>query len=261
MILQFSVSNFRAFRGLQTLNFAASRADKSLPENWTEPSLPGLKNGRWVNGAAIYGANASGKSTVLLALSSLVRLVSESAKITDPKDPITLIEPFALDPSASDEPTAFALVFVAGGIRYEYRVAASYERIIHESLRSFPKGAERLWFVRNWSDELVPERKQLFSRRGRSGRKDFQAPRCPGSGRDAVLSGTLRKWRSHRPVSPVFVGYRTQLPPVARGHMRTLGASGPQAAFFFRRRLPATAPESSAAPIRCRLKANTPSPT
>ena len=132
----------------------ANNADKSLLENVISPDLPGLKNKKWVKGAAIYGANASGKSSLLDALNSLANLVNESAKTTDPKTPISQIEPFALDSEAAEEPTAFAVVFVSNGVRYEYRVAATRERVWHESLRSFPKGSERLWFVRNWSAEL-----------------------------------------------------------------------------------------------------------
>ncbi len=58
MILQFSVSNFRSFRGLQTLNLAASNADKTLPGNLISPNLPGLKGRKWLKGAALYGPNA-----------------------------------------------------------------------------------------------------------------------------------------------------------------------------------------------------------
>jgi hypothetical protein len=154
MLLQFSVSNFRAFRSQQTLNLAASNYDKALPENCITPDLPGLKHRRWVKGAAIYGANASGKSTLLEALESFVGFVRESAKTTDPQTPIAQIEPYALDPAAADEPTAFAVTFVNDGVRYEYRVAATRKRIWHESLRAFPVGKEQVWFVREWSDEL-----------------------------------------------------------------------------------------------------------
>ena len=153
MLLQFSVSNFRAFRSLQTLNLAASNYDKALPENCITPELPGLKKRRWVKGAAIYGANASGKSTLIEALAALVGFVRESAKTTDPLTPIPQIEPFALDPSAASEPTAFAVAFVNEGVRFEYRVAATRERVYHESLRAFPSGKEQLWFVREWSAE------------------------------------------------------------------------------------------------------------
>jgi hypothetical protein len=154
MLLQFSVSNYRAFRDLQTLNLAASNYDKALPENCITLDLPGLKNRRWVKGAAIYGANASGKSTLIEAMETFVEMVRESAKLTDPETPISQIESFALDPAAAEEPTAFSVTFVNEGVRYEYRVAATKKLVWHESLRAFPLGKEQVWFVREWSDEL-----------------------------------------------------------------------------------------------------------
>src|ERR1035438_3273900 len=135
MILQFSVSNYKCFRKLQTLNLMASSQDKSLPENCFVTDLPGLSGKRWTKGVAIYGANASGKTTILQALEALGMMVETSAKMTDPKEPIPQIEPFALAPGLSESPTAFAVSFVADGNRYEYRVAATRERIWHEELR------------------------------------------------------------------------------------------------------------------------------
>jgi hypothetical protein len=169
MILQFSVSNFRAFRDLQTLNFAASSHDKSLRENCIATDLPGLAGKRWVKGVALYGANASGKTTVIEALEALADMVKTSAKITDPKEPIPQIEPFALPPAQPEAPTAFALAFAADGVRYEYRVAATRERVWHESLRAFPKAKEQLWFNREWNSQSgsyvwSPERPSGFSR-------------------------------------------------------------------------------------------------
>jgi hypothetical protein len=154
MLLQFSVSNFRAFRTLQTLNFGVSNYDKALVRNCITPDLPGLKNRRWVKGAAIYGANASGKSTLLEALRALTEFVRNSAKTIDPRARIAQIEPFALDPAAAAEPTAFSVVFVSDGIRFDYRVAATAELVWHESLRAYPAGKEQLWFSRDWSASL-----------------------------------------------------------------------------------------------------------
>ena len=148
--MQFSVSNFRCFRKLQTLNFAASSYDKSLPENCVETNLPGLAGKRWVKGIVLYGANASGKTTVLTALSALTNLVTNSAKTTDPKEPINSIEPFAICEKGPQTPTGFAISFVTEGTRYEYRVAATREQIWHESLRAFPNKVEQLWFSRDW---------------------------------------------------------------------------------------------------------------
>ena len=170
MILQFSVSNYRCFRGKHTLNLAASSQDKTLPDNFITTDLPGLGGKqRWVKGVALYGANASGKTTLLEALEILVEMVKNSAQVTDPKDPISYIEPFALCPGQADIPTAFAVVFVAESVRYEYRVAATRERVWHESLRAFPKAKEQLWFSRDWNAETgvyvwTPERPTGFNR-------------------------------------------------------------------------------------------------
>jgi len=168
MIIQFSVSNYRCFRGLQALNLTAT-GDKSLPENCIDTALPGLSGKRWLKGVGIYGANASGKSTVLAALAALRRLVLSSATVTDAKEPVQDIEPFGLCPDGPTPPTAFGLVFVADGVRYEYRVAATRERICHESLRAFPGAREQVWYSRDWvpsaaAYEWTPERPTGFRR-------------------------------------------------------------------------------------------------
>ena len=75
MILQFSVSNYRCFGKLQTLNLMASNQDKSLPDNCIIRDLPGLAGKRWIKGVALYGANASGKTTMLEALEALAEMV------------------------------------------------------------------------------------------------------------------------------------------------------------------------------------------
>ncbi|HXR08336.1 MAG TPA: ATP-binding protein [Candidatus Acidoferrum sp.] len=147
----------------------ASSQDKSLPDNCIVTDLPGLAGKRWVKGVALYGANASGKTTVIEALKTLAVIVEGSARMTDPKEPISQIEPFALAPGEPESPTAFAVAFVADGVRYEYRVAATRERIWHESLRAFPTAKEQLWFSRDWNAESdsyawSPERPTGFRR-------------------------------------------------------------------------------------------------
>lgn len=169
MLLQFSVSNYRCFRKLQTLNLAASPQDKTLPENLITTDLPGLAGKQWLKGVSIYGANASGKSTVIEALKALATMVTKSASMTDPADPIPQVEPFVLAPEEADSPTAFAVAMVAGGTRYEYRVAATRNRIWHESLRAFPTAKPQLWFARDWNAasaayEWTPERPSGFER-------------------------------------------------------------------------------------------------
>ena len=200
MILQFSVSNYRCFRKLQTLNLAASSQDKTLPDNCIATDLPGLAGKRWIKGVALYGANASGKTTMLEGLEALAEMVKNSARMTDPKEPIPQIEPFALCPSQPESPTAFAVVFVAEGVRYEYRVAATRERVWHESLRAFPNKKEQLWFSRDWSAE--------------SGTYAWSPERPTGFQRDPQLEGyTLSNMLF---LSKAVASNRTELEPVFR---------------------------------------------
>lgn len=160
MLLQFSVSNYRGLRELQTLNLAASGYDKTLPENTVERDFPGLKGKRWLKGIALYGANASGKTTIIKAIKALSDWIGNSAKMTDPERIIRYIDPFALDPASSDEPTAFGITFIQNGVRFEYRVAATKKLVIHESLRAWPAGYEQIWFERDWDSNAG---KHVFS--------------------------------------------------------------------------------------------------
>jgi hypothetical protein len=169
VLLQFSFSNFRSFRTQQTLSLSANNRYKSLIGSTFTSTAPSLDNTRWLKGAILYGPNASGKSSVLDALRNLADLVMNSATITDPKEPIRQIEPYALAPDEPDTPTAFAVTFVSDNVRFEYRVAATRERIWHESLRAFPKVHEQLWFSRDWdhasqSYDWSPDRPTGFQR-------------------------------------------------------------------------------------------------
>ncbi len=169
MLLQFSVSNYRSFRKLQTLDMAASSQDKTLPENCIDLELPGVSTRQWLKGVAIYGANASGKTTVIEALKALEKMVVTSAQMTDPKDPIPQIEPFALRPDETESPTAFEVVLITNGTRFSYRVAATRERIWHESLRAYPTARPQTWFSRDWNRDTQtyvwgPERPSGFPR-------------------------------------------------------------------------------------------------
>ena len=194
------MSNYRSFRKLSTLNLAASSQDKTLPDNCISSDSPSLAGKRWIKGLALYGANASGKTTILEAFEALADMVKTSAKMTDPKEPIAQIKPFALSPGQPVSPTAFAVVFVADDVRYEYRVAATRERIWHESLRAFPNKVEQLWFSRDWN--VV------------AGNYDWTPEQPSGFRRDTQLEGyTLSNTLF---LSRAVASNRTELEPVFR---------------------------------------------
>jgi len=95
--------------------------------------------------AAIYGANASGKSAVIKAFEFLVNAVKFSHTQWQPDQRIP-VDPFAGDGPAA--PSEFAVDFLLAGIRHQYGFAANSDAILREWLYVYPKGKRQLWFSR-----------------------------------------------------------------------------------------------------------------
>jgi AAA15 family ATPase/GTPase len=144
MLIEFSVSNFRSFREKQTFSMvAAPRLKKG--DNVFKPVVKGEKLPDLLKVAAIYGPNASGKSNLIKALS----LVSEVAKRQPSAQSVPFpVSPFRFDPQLADQPTRIELHFIYAEQRYEFQLAITQERIVHERLVAFPKGKEALLYER-----------------------------------------------------------------------------------------------------------------
>jgi hypothetical protein len=69
MLIEFSVSNFRSIKEEQTLSMIADSSTRKNDNTFVP--IEGNKL-RLLESAAIYGANASGKSNILKALYTLI---------------------------------------------------------------------------------------------------------------------------------------------------------------------------------------------
>lgn len=147
MVIEFSVTNYRSIKAKNELSLVASNQLSDLPENVFPASAPGLKDTRLLNGAAIYGANASGKSNVLKAIGFMQQFILESATARKPGEPTKTV-PFKLDGLSEKLPTTFEIVFIAEGVRYEYGFSLDNRRVHEEWLKAFPKGLPQNWFRR-----------------------------------------------------------------------------------------------------------------
>ena len=150
MLVEFSVENYRSFKDKATLSMVAS-PDRSHPENLVQ--APGLEKDRLVRSAAVYGANASGKSNLLMGLDLLRNLVLHSH--AHQKGQRLNFTPFRMDKASSSKPTRFRIVFVRDGVRYSYGVSFDAERVIDEHLHSYPKGRQSLVFDRKGTDKYT----------------------------------------------------------------------------------------------------------
>ena len=133
MIVSFSFSNFKSIREEVTLSFEASKS-RELEEFYVVRATSKL---RLLKVAAIYGANASGKSNVLLALEFLRQLVVAPNQTKD--QPIN-ISAFAFNERKQE--STFKLRFIANGTMYEYEVVLTQEMVVSEHLTFYaPKKA------------------------------------------------------------------------------------------------------------------------
>lgn len=148
MLIEFSVANFMSFRERQTLSMvAAPRLRKK--ECLIRPDVPGEKLPDLLKVVAIYGPNASGKSSLVRALSAvqiMARVEPSSATKRLPG------YPFRFDPGLTNEASEFEVHFVHENLRYQFEISLTEERVILERLTAYPRGIEKLYYERKFLD-------------------------------------------------------------------------------------------------------------
>ena len=107
MIIDFTIKNFRSIKDEQTFSFYAEKSPDHFKDNIAYPS-----NGKIgvLRTSGIYGANASGKSNVLLAFESLRYIVTYSGDLKE-DDLIEEYEPYRLSQKTINEPVSFEMEF------------------------------------------------------------------------------------------------------------------------------------------------------
>lgn len=148
MLIEFSVTNFRSIRETQTLSMAASKYYKEhLKQNSFESGISGLP--RLLRSAVIYGPNAAGKSTLVMALAFMRTMVINSAKQSQEGEEIE-VTPFRLDRAYREKESEFEIFFVEDGVRYQYGFAVQRSRVLKEWMIAYPKGRPQRWFDREY---------------------------------------------------------------------------------------------------------------
>jgi AAA15 family ATPase/GTPase len=150
MLIQFSVKNFRTFKEKVTLSLIASNYDKDTRELDNVYS-DNLFNIRILKSAVVYGANASGKSKLIEALSFMKRFVITSSKGSQKGDEIE-IEPFKLNIETESAPSEFEVIFTSKDVLYRYGFEVDKEQVVSEWLYYRGKTKEIELFYRDYQD-------------------------------------------------------------------------------------------------------------
>ncbi|WP_270840246.1 AAA family ATPase, partial [Peptacetobacter hiranonis] len=137
MLLEYRCSNYKSIKDEVLFSMSASSDTEHSDK------LIDFKKLKINKATAIYGANGSGKSSLLESCLFLTSLVSN--KPSQPGDKILVI-PHAL--SAIDEPTEFLIHFERKGIRYVYGISVTEDRVEKEFLYHFKVGRKAKIFDR-----------------------------------------------------------------------------------------------------------------
>lgn len=143
MIRDFWVKNYLSIRDKQELSFLAKGPSSEL--------VTEVADGVFLYKLGVlYGANASGKSNMLIALNEVFRLLVLPK--SDATQRIKGSIPFILTKNA---PIEMHVSFYANGIRYDYDVAFNEKYILNEVLYYYPKKSKSLFYERSFVGENI----------------------------------------------------------------------------------------------------------
>ncbi|MEI8086657.1 MAG: ATP-binding protein [Paludibacter sp.] len=129
MIINFSIQNFGSIKDKQTLSFEADKSNH-LEDYYIIPT----KGLRLLKLGLIYGANASGKTTILKALEFLRDIVLEpESKKTEE----LAFNPFMFDNVSRSQNTILSIDFIQNAKRYYYEVEFNQNAIVNEILNHY----------------------------------------------------------------------------------------------------------------------------
>lgn len=157
MLIEFSVGNYRSFKEKVTFSMVAANItakDKQLDENNVYRVNKSLE---LVKSAAIYGANASGKSNLAKAIGFMKWFMVNSSKETQSTDEIN-VERFRLNKETEEKPSFFEIAFLLNGKKYRYGFETTTERIVSEWLFYVPKSRETKLFEREGQKVYLPNK-------------------------------------------------------------------------------------------------------
>ncbi len=129
MLISFSIQNFGSIRDKQTLSFEAD--DSTHLEDYYVIKAGGM---RLLKLALIYGANASGKTTILKALDFLRKLALNPKS---QKNETLDFQPFLFDDQTPHQSSILSIEFLQNEVRYFYEVEFTQQAILREELYSY----------------------------------------------------------------------------------------------------------------------------
>ena len=152
MLLELYGQNFGCFRDEFRLSMLGTDVDPGSDRGIVEVRVEGDEEPlRLLRAVAIYGANASGKSTVIRAASGLRHLIGESRRLGS-DEPLLPYEPFAFE-SHKEAPVRLGIKAVVDRRVYDYELRFDRAKFVSERLDWLkPDGKATVLFHRKEQD-------------------------------------------------------------------------------------------------------------
>ena len=205
MLIEMKVENFGSIRERQTLSMVASKAIKEHRETHVlHPSLGSMHDIALLPSGAVYGANASGKSTLVRALWRMQNFILNSDQMGSEGNPMPgqippPRVPFKLAPEWDAKPSRFEVSFIQDQVRCQYGFALGKLGIEEEYLLTYPKGRSQVLFERG------PKEWYLNRALGPKTR-DLQERTRPG----ALFLSVAARW-NHALLTPIHAWFKDRL--------------------------------------------------
>jgi uncharacterized protein len=149
MLIEFRVENFLSFEEMATLSMVATTDDTHEGSN----VLQQKDKLRLLKSAAIYGANAAGKSNFIKAMAFMDYLVTYGPRMSK-KNKIPDFS-FKLDKKDEHRPSFFEVTFLKNDKRFRYGFELKDNRVASEWLFCTPTIREALLFTRDEQEGIV----------------------------------------------------------------------------------------------------------
>ncbi|TCZ73071.1 AAA family ATPase [Flaviaesturariibacter aridisoli] len=167
MFIDFSVKNFRSIKDLQTISFVATGLKS--PEQYVEVDRNNIVNEgelRLLKTVGIYGANASGKSNVVLALDRFMEAIWSEASTESNLD--ELFQPFLFQTDRENTDIFFQVNFLLEGKKYRYGFTVKKNMEYDGDNKNSRHIISSEWLFGPKEKNVVP----LFTRKGLEIKKD-----------------------------------------------------------------------------------------
>ncbi|MBF9194439.1 AAA family ATPase [Microvirga terrestris] len=149
MLMRFGAANFGSLRTSQEISLVAS----SLKDKGSHLIEVPEQKQSLLSSAILYGANASGKTTMLKAFYAMHNMLLHSHNRSSPTGGIQRNK-FALDPEMKDNVSQFDCDVIIDGVRYHYGFKLNDEEFLEEWLYAFPGGSRQSWFYRKKGEPI-----------------------------------------------------------------------------------------------------------